>query len=233
MPASEETTGPADAVERAIVDRAVGALAADRAPLDAAALAGDPPDVEALVAALREQAQEGSVIACVGVLERLSGFARVVHALVALATERQATVVLALPNDAAVDAAAGPRRSVWGEGAVAELRGLLPSDHVAFNLVTLRGAALVPAGGGAHELRVDVDTEVRAGAPAGFVLAFGPRAQRLEAAAAIAAADLSAERAHGRALTAELEVLRARLAAFDARPQLAPANGGQPPEAAA
>jgi hypothetical protein len=185
------------------------------------------------VAALREQAQEGSVIACVGVLERLSGFARVVHALVALATERQATVVLALPNDAAVDAAAGPRRSVWGEGAVAELRGLLPSDHVAFNLVTLRGAALVPAGGGAHELSVDVDTEVRAGAPAGFVLAFGPRAQRLEAAAAIAAADLSAERAHGRALTAELEVLRARLAAFDARPQLAPANGGQPPEAAA
>jgi hypothetical protein len=232
MPASEETTGPADALERAVVDRAVGALAADRAPLDAAALAGDPPDADALVAALREQAQEGSVIACVGVLERLSGFAGVVHALVALATERQATVALALPNDAAVDATAGRRRSVWGEGAVAELRGLLPSDHVAFNLVTLRGAALVPAGG-AHALSVDVDTEAPARAPAGFVLAFGPRAQRLQTAAAIAAADLSTERAHERARTAELEVLRARVAALDARPQLAPANGGQPPEAEA
>ena len=232
MPASEETTGSADALERAIVDRVVGALAADRAPLDAASLAGDPPDADALVAALREQAQEGSVIACVGVLERLSGFAGVVHALVALATERQATVVLALPNDAAVDAAAGPRRSVWGEGAVAELRGLLPADHVAFNLVALRGAVLVPAGG-AHALSVDVDTEVPARAPAAFVLAFGPRAQRLQSTSEVAAADLSAERAHERARTAELEVLRARVAALDARPQLAPANGGQPPEAAA
>jgi hypothetical protein len=232
MPASEETTGAADALERAVVDRAVGALAADRAPLDAASLAGDPPDADSLVAALREQAQEGSVIACVGVLERLSGFAGVVHALVALATERQATVVLALPNDAAVDAAAGPRRSVWGEGAVAELRGLLPADHVAFNLVALRGAALVPAGG-AQTLSVDVDTEVPARAPAGFVLAFGPRAQRLQSTSEVAAADLSAERTHERARTAELEVLRARVAALDARPQLAPANGGQPPEAAA
>src|SRR4051794_2625020 len=118
MPASEETTGPAAALERGIVERAVTALADDRAPLDAAALGGDPPEAEALVTALRERAQEGSVIACVGVLERLSSFAAVVHTLVALAAERQATVVLALPNDVAVDAADGGRRSVWGEGAV-------------------------------------------------------------------------------------------------------------------
>jgi hypothetical protein len=232
MPASEETTGPAGALERAIVERAVRTLAGERAPLDAAALAGDPPDADALVSALREQAQEGSVIACVGVLERLSSFARVVHTLVALAAEHQATVVLALPNDAAEANASGARRSVWGEGAVAELRGLLPSDHVAFDLLALRGAALVPAGG-AVELSVGVEADARAAAPAGFVLAFGPRAQRLQSAAAVVAADLTAERAHERARTAELEVLRARLAAVDARPQLAPANGGQPPEAEA
>ncbi len=53
------------------------------------------------------------------------------------------------------------------------------------------------------------------------------------AAATVAAADLTAERAHERARTAELEVLRARLAALDDRPQLAPANGAQPPQAAA
>ena len=232
MPASEETTGPAAALERAIVERAVIALADDRAPLDAAALAGDPPDADALVTALRKQTQEGSVIACVSVLERLSSFAGVVHTLVALAAERQATVALALPNDVPVHAADRGRRSVWGEGAVAELRGLLPADHVAFHVLALRGAALVPADG-AQELSMQVDAGARAAAPAGFVLAFGPRAQRLQAAAAVAAADLTAERAHERARTAELEVLRARVAALDARPQLAPANGGQPPEAEA
>jgi hypothetical protein len=231
MPASEETTTPATALERVLVARVVSALADDRAPLDAAALAGDPPDADALVAALREQAQEGSVIACVGVLERLASFVGVVEALVALASERQATVVLAVPNDAVRDTAAGERHSVWGEGAVAELRGLLPADHVGLHLLALRGAALVPAGAAA-EVGVSVSVDARATVPAGFVLAFGPRAQRLQATAAVAAADLSAERTHERARTAELEVLRARLAALDPGPQLAPANGGQPSESA-
>jgi hypothetical protein len=233
MPASEDTTGPAAALERALVERAVRALADGDEALDAAALASDPPDGGALVAALRERTAEGAVIGCVGVLERLESFAGVVHTLVALSAERQATVVLALANDAAgSDGAAGGRRSVWSEGAVAELRGLLPEDHVAFDVVALRGAALVPAGGAA-ELTAEVETGPGAGAPAAFVLAFGPRAPRLAAAAAIAAADLSAERAHERTRTAELEVLRARVAALDARPQLAPANGAQAPESAA
>jgi hypothetical protein len=232
MPASEETTGPAAAIERALVERAVTALADGDEALDAAALAGDPPDGGALVAALRERTAEGAVIGCVGVLERLESFAGVVHTLVALAAERQATVVLALPNEAAgSDGAAGGRRSVWSKGAVAELRGLLPEDHVAFDVVALRGAALVPASGSA-ELTAEVETGPGA-APAAFVLAFGPRAPRLAAATAIAAADLSAERAHERARTAELEVLRARIAALDSRPQLAPANGAQAPEGAA
>jgi hypothetical protein len=229
MPLHEEASGPATASERVLVDRVVRALAGGNVPLDAAALAGDPPDADALVEALREQAREGSVIACVGVLERLASFAGVVHALVA-AAERQATVILALPNDAVAEAATGERRSVWGDGAVAELRGLLPTDHVAFNLLALRGAALVPVGA---EVCVNVGVEAtRAVAPAGFVLAFGPQAQQLQAAASVVAADLTAERSHERARTAELEVLRARLATLDARPQLAPANGGQPSESA-
>jgi len=167
----------------------------------------------------------------VGVLERLASFVGVVEALVALASERQATVVLAVANDAVTNATAGERHSVWGEGAVAELRGLLPADHVGLHLLALRGAALVPAGAAA-EVGVSVSVDARATVPAGFVLAFGPRAQRLQATAAVAAADLSAERTHERARTAELEVLRARLAALDPGPQLAPANGGQPSESA-
>jgi hypothetical protein len=223
MPLHEEASSPATASERVLVERVVGALAGIHVPLDAAALAGEPPDADALVAALRDQVEEGSVIACVGVLERLASFAGVVHALVAAAAERQATVIVALPNDA-VDAAAGQRHSVWGEGAVAELRGLLPHDHVAFHLLALRGAALVPVGA---EVGIDARVEATSAvAPASFVLAFGPRAQELSAAASVVAADLSAERTHERAQTAELQVLRSRLSALEARPQLAPANGG-------
>jgi hypothetical protein len=231
MPAHEEASSPATAPERVLVARVAGDLAGDAALLDAAALAGDAPDAGALVAALREQVQEGSVVACAGLLERLPDFIDVVEALVALAAERQATVVLTVPNDAVVDPAAGARHSAWSEGAVAELRGLLPADHVGFHLLALRGAALVPIGA-ADEVDVTVDADGRATVPAAFVLAFGPRAQRLQTTAAVGAADLSAERAHERARTAELEVLRARLAALDPRPELAPANGGQPSESA-
>ena len=49
-----------------------------------------------------------------------------------------------------------------------------------------------------------------------FVLAFGPDADRLRPGAAVAPADLSAELARQRALTAELEVLRAHVNEGDA-----------------
>jgi hypothetical protein len=212
-------------IERGVLERAAAALADDDRLLDADTLAGDPPDPAALVAALRDRAGEGSVIVCAGVLARLPDFLGVVEALVALARERDATVVLAVPNDAFADGD-GPDRTAWGEGAVAELRGLLPADHVAFHLLSLRGAALVPAGEPAH-VAITVEADARATVPAAFVLAFGARASRLAATATVAAADLSAERAYDRARTAELEVLRARVGALDPRPELAPADGGQ------
>ena len=231
MPAHHDAVSPASALEHALVARVAGELAGDAPVVDARALLADSADGDALVKALREQTEEGAVVVCAGVIERLASFAGVVHALVALAAERQATIVLALPNDAAADAPAGGRRSVWSEGAVEELRGLLPSDHVFLHLLALRGAALAPAGEAA-EVDLSVDADARATAPAGFVLAFGPRAQHMRTGATVATADVSVERAHERARTAELEVLRARVAALDARPQLAPANGGQPPESA-
>ena len=231
MSAHHDAVTAASALEHLLVTRVAEELAGEVPVVDAGTLLADSTDGDVLVTALREQAQDGAVIVCAGVIERLASFAGVVHALVALASERQATIILALPNDASADAPAGGRRSVWTEGAVAELRGLLPSDHVCLHVLALRGAALVPAGDAA-EVDVTVDADARATAPAGFVLAFGPRAQRLATAATVAATDVSLERARDRARTAELEVLRARVAALDARPQLAPANGGQPPESA-
>jgi hypothetical protein len=226
MPAHHDAVSPASALERDLVARAAAEVAGDVPVVDAAALLADSADGDGLVAALREQTQDGAVVVCAGVIERLASFAGVVHALVALAAERQATIVLALPNDATADVPAGGRRSVWTEGAVAELRGLLPADHVAFHLLSLRGAALVPAGEPAH-VAITVEADARATVPAAFVLAFGARASRLAATATVAAADLSAERAYDRARTAELEVLRARVGALDPRPELAPADGGQ------
>ena len=231
MPAHHDAVSPASALEHALVARAAAEVAGDVPVVDAAALLADSADGDGLVAALREQTQDGAVVVCAGVIERLASFAGVVHALVALAAERQATIVLTLPNDATADVPAGGRRSVWTEGAVAELRGLLPADHVFLHLLALRGAALVPAGDAA-ELELSVTADGRANAPAGFVVAFGPRAHRLRTAATVAAADVSVERARDRARIAELEVLRARVAALDARPQLAPGNGGQPSESA-
>jgi hypothetical protein len=231
MPAHQDAVSPASASEHALVTRAAGELAGDVPVIDAATLLAGSADGDTLVTALREQVPDDAVVVCAGVIERLASFAGVVHALVALAAERRATIVLALPNDAAAETPADGRRSVWGEGAVAELRGLLPSDHVCLHLLALRGTALVPAGEAA-ELDVSVGADARVSAPTGFVLAFGPRAQRLRTAATVAATDVSLERARDRARTAELEVLRARVAALDARPQLAPANGGQRPESA-
>jgi hypothetical protein len=220
MPRMPETVDPSSAVERSLVERVAGALADDGRLLDAAALAGEPPDAAALVAALRERADEGAVVACVGVLERIGDFVGVVEALVTLVRERGVTVVLAVPNH---EVAGEQRASTWSEGAVVELRGLLPTDHVAYQVLALRGAALVPADDGA-QLTVTVDADPHAGAPTTFVLAFGPRAPRVAAAAQVAVADLGAERAYDRARTAELEVLRARVGA----PELVPGDGGQP-----
>ena len=220
MSAPDETVDPSSSVERTLIEQVVVSLADEGRLLDAAALAGAPPDPAALVSALREQADEGAVVACVGVLERIGDFVELVQALVALAGERGATVVLAVPNHVV---AGEERPSTWTEGAVAELRGLLPADHVAYRVLALRGAALVPAEEGA-QLDATIDADPHAGAPAMFVLAFGPRARRIAAAAAVAVADLGAERAYDRARTAELEVLRARVGA----PELVPGDGGQP-----
>jgi hypothetical protein len=229
MPAGQQTVNPSAARELAFVARLVRELAGDEGVVDAAALAGDPPDASALVSALRDHAADGAVIACIEVLERLVDFVAVVEALVAASAERGATVVMAVPNDAYAGQTSADRASTWGEGALAELRSLLPADHVVFHEIALRGAALVPAGEHA-ELPAVVEVDPRATAPVGFVLAFGPRAARIAPGAEIAAADVAAERAHERARTAELEVLRATTHSVEPRPALAPPNGEQPGE---
>jgi hypothetical protein len=227
MPAREETASPSSLHERTLLAGVASALADGGEILDAAALVGDPPDQGTLTAALREHAGKSSVIVCAGVLERLSDFVGAVETLVALSAERGATVVIAVANDAFAGGLDEQRRSAWGEGAVAELRQLLPAEHLAFDQLALRGAALVPAGEVA-QLTVPVEVDPAATVPIGFVLVFGPRASALAPVGSVGAADLRAERTHERARTAELEVLRARLHALDPGSEPAQANGGRP-----
>jgi hypothetical protein len=228
MPAGEPIASQPARHERALVEVVVRDLAGDAAVVDVAALAGDRPDPSALVAAVREQVGEGAVVACVGVLERLSEFGELVEALVSLARERGATVVLAVPNHAF---AAQDHASAWGEGAVAELRRLLPSDHVLFHEVAVSGAALVPEGDAAH-LTTSIDIDPRTTAPVAYVLAFGPNAARLSSGVRVAGADVRAERERERAIRAELEVLRAVAGSGSPQPALPPPNGAGPAETA-
>jgi hypothetical protein len=230
MSARHETPDPSATRERALVDRVIRELAGDDSVLDLAALVGRPPRASTLLEALRDE-EDVAIVACVGVLEHLVDFVEVVEALVALCAERDATVVLAVPNNTIGTGRPADRASVWSEGAVDELRGLLPGDHVVFHETALRGAALVPEGASA-QLSIAIEVDASSSAPVGFVLAFGPRAARLSPAVDVGAADVSAERAYERAQRAELEVLRATMHGSDARSALDAPNGAHPAESA-
>lgn len=184
--------------------------------LAVAELAGDAPLVEltpqtASPARLREVVVEGAVVTAFETLELLPDFGEIVATLVALSAERRATVVLALPN--------GSHGAGRDPGAVAELRALLPEDHVTVHQLALRGSALAPADGVVAEYSLDVEVDPAA-EPVAFLIAFGPRADELELTSAVVVqADVSAERAARAALEEELAALRARVAALEARPE--------------
>jgi hypothetical protein len=196
------------------VERAVRAL--DPEPV---LLRGtDPAALAAQVAA----APPGAVVGALGVLDLLDHLAPLLDALRA-AAEAGATVVLTVPNTPYT----GVGRA-WSEGAVEELRSLLPAGHRLLHAVPLAGAALVEPG--EEAAFAGLEARVRSGAVASTaVLAFGPRAGELATVAAVAAVDLAAERAERRRLEADNAFLTARVAELEAasggRPGAAPADG--------
>lgn len=214
---------PSAARERRLLEGVVRALAGDADVIEVSALAGEAREPQAIAAALRERARDGSVVVCADVLERMTNFGDLVSTLTTLATQRDVTVLLAVTNEPYADGGSEARGSVWGAGAIEELRQLLPAEHLLWHEVALRGAALVPADGPAA-LGAEIEIDHAQTVPVGFVIAFGPRAANLAATATVGAADLSAERAYERARTAELEVLRARVGARPARPELGAPN---------
>ena len=205
-------TEPALRAERELRQRAIEGIAAacrDRVDL----IAEDVREP----ATLRDRIPEGALVTCFDVLDRVAAFAPLVEALLEAARERGATVVLALPNDALGDAT--PTPTTWTEGALAELRGLLPEGHVAAGLYDLRGAAVVREGGSAP---AEAPVEAAAEVPVGWLVAFGAHADALGEAAAVAPVDTLEQRRWERAREADLAFFRAAAGDAAARPDPAP-----------
>ncbi|MDA0164737.1 hypothetical protein OM076_31000 [Solirubrobacter ginsenosidimutans] len=144
------------------------------------------------------------VATCFEVIEHLESFIGVIELLVELATERDFTVVLSVPNDAFWPIESPWHKTMWGEGSFEELRRLLPAEHVVIQQVPLQGSALIPEGAeaalaGPFVGRAD-------GVPSHFLAAFGPRCRELGARSGVAQADLAEQRRWERQREANLAI---------------------------
>jgi hypothetical protein len=196
-----------------LVDRSAEALeqatrelpGAEALEADLATAAG----TDAVRAALQD-APEGGLATCFEALPHLPSFVPAVDLLLELGTQRGFTVVLSVPNDAFWSIPNPAHETSWGEGAVEELARLLPADHVRFEQVELRGAAIAPAG---EDVELPLaDAVLSADRVAShFFLAFGPQAHRLAPQAGTRQADAGEERRHERERSSRLALLEARV----------------------
>jgi 2-polyprenyl-3-methyl-5-hydroxy-6-metoxy-1,4-benzoquinol methylase len=153
-------------------------------------------------------------ITCFEVLEHLRDLAAVVELLVELAVEHETTVVLSVPNDAFWAVENPFHETTWSAGAFAELRAMLPADHVFAEQAPLRGSRLAVEAAGAAEA---AEVEPHDGAVASHLLAaFGPAARALRSAATVFEADQRGERNWIRQRESDLAYFEAELAALRA-----------------
>jgi hypothetical protein len=156
------------------VDAAALEVAAGRVPRARTLQANlsDPADVAKLAAELKGK---DAVVTSFEVIEHLETFVPLVEMLESL---KGATVVVSVPNDAFWATENPHHKTMWGEGAFAELRSLLPEGHTVAAQLQLNGSAIDP----------DADGHV----PTHFLATWGG-----EAAAAVrdvVATDLDAQR---------------------------------------
>jgi SAM-dependent methyltransferase len=151
--------------------------------------------------------EHGGLITCFETLAHLENFVPCVDLLLGLAAVH--TVVLSVPNDAYWSIENPFHPTMWGEGALEELRSLVPRDHVQLEQVRLAASAVAPPGAAELELapaRLEAER-----VPSHFLLAFGPQAGRLAPTAATRMADVADERRWERERTSELAFMAARL----------------------
>jgi SAM-dependent methyltransferase len=165
-------------------------------------------DLSAIALAVRTAPGASRCITCMETIEHLAHFGPLVTWLVGLAEEADTTVIISVPNDAHSGIDNPFHVTTWGEGAIAELRTLLPPGHVALRQVPITGSGIVCDGAAAElELRGTVGGEA---VPSHFLVAFGPRAGALQAVGAIRQVDLDARRGWEREREADLAYFRQR-----------------------
>jgi hypothetical protein len=195
-----------------LVDNDGEAIAAAERELgvDAVAITADLASPDGL-ARVREHVggEEGTVVTCFEVIEHLESFVPLVTMLIEL-VQGGATVVLSVPNDAFWNMRNPYHLAAWGEGAMAELRSVLPDDHTVLHQVALSGSAVLPEGG---DERFEVAVQASAtGPPTHFIVAMGPQADRVRPGAQITQVDVVAQRSWERQREAHLAVAEATIA---------------------
>jgi SAM-dependent methyltransferase len=233
---------PAHAVLVDVEEQAVALAAGELGMPEAWQLAGDltdPRDLQRIGEALLDF--EGNpVVSCFEVVEHLSTFLPLLDWAGMLVRERNATVVISVPNDAFWSIQNPHHLTAWSEGAFTEFRGLLPAEHTLLRQVALTGSALLDwdAAPRRHELTIQVGGDWAVATH--FIAAFGPRHREVwhgalavqtdqleqrrwerqrESDAAVAQEVASAQRAAVKAqdltIARQEEELRAQTAQFD------------------
>ena len=123
-----------------LVDVDAGALQAAAREVEGAhtlqANLNDPEDVAKVAASLKGK---GTVVTCFEVIEHLETFVPLVEMLESL---KHAIVILSVPNDAFWTTENPHHKTMWGQGAFAELQSLLPAGHIVAPQVQLSGSVI-------------------------------------------------------------------------------------------
>jgi 2-polyprenyl-3-methyl-5-hydroxy-6-metoxy-1,4-benzoquinol methylase len=166
-----------------------------------------PTDLARVRDELTAAAADGRrAVTCFEVIEHLTTFVPLVELLVELAEHHDTSVVASVPNDAFWSIENPHHVTTWGEGAVEELRSLLPADHVFAHQVALQGSALARAGETAEEV---ASIRIGEGVATHFLLAFGPGADQLATAPRVVQADLAEQRRWERQRESDLRFMQA------------------------
>ncbi|HST42609.1 MAG TPA: methyltransferase domain-containing protein [Conexibacter sp.] len=212
--------------EQAVADRAAAALG--RRAVALVADLATPEGVAQVRAALGDR-DDALLVTCFETIEHLDDFAPLVTLLLELAARPGATVVLSVPNDAFWAIENPHHKTSWGEGAVEELRALLPADHRLLHQVTLEGSAIADPAAIADG---SAPVALAPGVPSHVLLAFGAGAAQLaaEPVTRVVQSDVEAQRRWERQRESDLlyyatavRSLEARLAAAEQAAAAVPA----------
>jgi|SRR5579875_25121 len=130
------------------------------------------------------------------VVEHLEDFVPLVEFLRDQREQREATVVLSVPNDAFWPLDNPFHKTLWGASAFEELRHNLPPDHVVIHQLQISGSALVAQ---PQLRRIELELHARLDpsvnhVPTHMLAAFGPRTDLIEPQSAATPLDLIEQR---------------------------------------